>query len=102
MAMVENGKKEVKEKIEIAAEKELESNKKNSRKMRFLGRKGCETYLKNMYNEDARKAIIIRLSMVSWIDGNMGRVSLCPLCNEDEDTTEHVFRCAGVEDMLCR
>ena len=92
-------KKEVKEKIGIAAEKEIESNKKNSRKMRFLGKKGCETYLKNTYNEDARKAIIIRLNMVSWIDGNMGRVSLCPLCNEDEDTTEHVFRCAGVEDI---
>ena len=41
----------------------------------------------------------IRLIVVEWIDGNMGRVSLCPLCNEDEDTTEHVFRCAGVEDI---
>ena len=34
---------------------------------------GCDIYLKTTYNEKARKAIIIRLNMVSWVEGNMGK-----------------------------
>ena len=92
-------KKEVKDKVWAAVEKEIESKKKESKKMRFLGKKGCDTYLKSIYNEHARKAMIIRLNMVSWIGENMGRVSLCPLCEEEKDTTEHVFSCSKMVDV---
>ena len=67
--------------------------------MRFLGKKGCDTYLKSIYNEHARKAMIIRLNMVSWVEENMGRVSFCPLCEEEKDTTEHVFSCSKMVDV---
>ena len=91
-------KKEVKSKIRVAVEKDLEEKKKEYKKLRFLKKKGNDTYLKEIYNEEARKAIKIRLNMVEWIDGNMGGGSKCPLCGNDGDTTEHVFRCETVEN----
>lgn len=91
-------KKEVKDKVWVAAEKEMQIQKKESTKMRFLGNKGSDSYLKTTYNEDARKAIIIRLNMVSWVEGNMGKAYPCPLCEEELDTTEHVFRCNATRD----
>ena len=36
--------------------------------------------------------------MIDWIGGNMGRVSSCPLCRREEDTTEHVFCCEEMGD----
>ena len=42
--------------------------------------------------------MIIRLNMIDWISGNMGRASTCPLCMREEDTTEHVFCCEEMED----
>ena len=52
--------------------------------------------MKEIHNEDARMAMKIRLNMVEWIDGNMGKETACPLCKQEADTTEHVFVC---EDM---
>jgi hypothetical protein len=86
-------KKEVKSQIYKAAEKKMEETKKNSKKMRFLQKKGNESYLKEVFNDDARTAMKIRLNMVEWIDGNFGGKDGCPLCEEKEDTTEHVFEC---------
>ena len=61
-------KKEVKSKIHQAVEKKMEEKKKNSKKMRFLKKKGNDSYLKEVFNEDAGTAMIIRLNMVEWID----------------------------------
>ena len=82
----------------MAVEKDLQEKKKEYKKLRFLKKKGNDTYLKEIYNEEARKAIKIRLNMVEWIDGNMGGGSKCPLFENDGDTTEHVFRCEVVEN----
>ena len=38
-------------------------------------------------------AMKIRLNVVEWIDGNYGKQTLCPLCHQEKDTTEHVFVC---------
>ena len=91
-------KKEVKGKIRIAVEQELEEMKKEYKKLRFVKKKGYDTYLKETYNENARKGMKIRLNMVEWIADNMGGSSRCPLCGKDNDTTEHVFRCDVVEN----
>ena len=66
-------KKKVKQKIKEAYHKELEEKKKESTKMRFLQKKGICTYLQTLSNEDARRAIMIRLNMTSWIEGNLGK-----------------------------
>ena len=68
--------------------------------MRFLVKRGCDTYLKEVYNENARLALKIRLNMVEWIAGNMGEESLCPLCEKEKDTTEHVFACEKLENNV--
>ena len=38
--------------------------------MDFLLKKGHQTYLKEIFNEDARMAMKIRLNVVEWIDDN--------------------------------
>ena len=91
-------KKEVKKKINLAVEKKMVQKKAESKKMRFLLKKGNETYLQDTYNEDARVAMKIRLNMIEWIEGNMGREVCCPLCESELDTTEHVFACVGSEN----
>ena len=62
--------------------------------MRFLVNKGVNSYLKEVFNNDARLALMIRLNMVEWIGGNYGISRPCNLCGK-EDTTEHVFACSG-------
>ena len=93
-------KKKVKQKIKEAYHKELEEKKKESTKMRFLQKKGICTYLQTLSNEDARRAIMIRLNMTSWIEGNLGKERCCPLCANGEDTTEHVFNCEATENNI--
>ena len=86
-------KKEVKDKITTAFEDQAHKKKEQGKKLRFLAKKGSDTYLKNLHNDDARLAMKIRLNMVDWIESNYGRCGSCPLCG-DEDTTEHVFVCS--------
>ena len=85
-------KEEVKSKINEAVAKRMRDKKKTSKKMRFLNTSGCNTYLTEVYNDDARLALKIRLNMVDWIQGNFGGKGNCPMCG-GEDTTEHVFEC---------
>ena len=97
-------KTEVKNKIKMAEEKLLKEKRMESRKMRFLETKACETYLKELSNEEARMAMKIRLNCVEWIEGNLGREAPCPLCHEEMDTTEHVFACrvGGKEEVTVK
>ena len=93
-------KKDVKGRILECVKMEMKEKIKESKKMRFLVRRGCDTYLKELFNENARLAIKIRLNMVEWIAGNMGEESLCPLCEKECDTTEHVFACEKLENKV--
>ena len=88
-------KKEVKRKIRDMFRKGVEEKKKTSKKMRFLKRSGSDTYLPEIFNEDARTAIKIRLNMIDWISDNYGKRENCPLCGH-EDNTEHVIDCTSV------
>ena len=91
-------KRMVKLKVKQAFEKEVDEKRKTSKKMRFLQKKGAETYLKSLCNDDARLALIIRLNMSNWIDDNFGKSGCCPLCEEEMDTTEHVFSCVSTDN----
>lgn len=87
-------KKEVKEKIERIVKKKTEEAKRSSRKMRFI-KEGSGKYLSGgeVFGEDAKMAMKIRLNMVTWISDNVGGDDVCPLCEKAADTTEHVFEC---------
>ena len=71
---------------------EVNERRTEDGKMRFLHTKGIDTYLKEIHNEIARRALMIRLNMVEWVGGNYGVRRSCNLCGE-EDITEHVFAC---------
>ena len=91
-------KREVKEKIKLAVEKKMEEKKQQSKKMRFLAKKGNDTYLNEVFNDDARLALKIRLNMVEWVASNFGEQERCPVCEVEVDTTEHVLRCGIAEE----
>ena len=90
-------KKEVKEKISKAFNQEFECRRDSMEKLRFLHTKGVNTYLKNIFNEDARLAMMIRLNALQIISRNYGQHNQCDLCGNDEDNTEHVFLCGGLD-----
>ena len=92
----EKWKKMVKDKINIRFQGEINERRTEEGKLRFLVTKGINSYLKQVFNDDARLALMIRLNMVNWIGGNYGVRRPCDLCGE-EDTTEHVFACNGGE-----
>ena len=62
-------------------------------KLRFLDKKASETYLKQLKNEKARLAILIRLNMFEAFTHNFGYKNNCTLCGHENDTTEHAFEC---------
>ena len=53
-------KKEVKGKVKEEFEKEIMDRSKREGKMRFLQTKGVNTYLKHVFNDDAKMALKIR------------------------------------------
>ena len=75
----------------------MEEKKQESKKTRFLAKKGNDTYLNEVFNDDARLALKIRLNMVEWVAGNFGEQEKCPVCEVELDTTEHVLRCNAEE-----
>ena len=44
-------------------------------------------------------AMKIRLNMIEWIEDNFGCEASCPLCGNEQDTTEHVFDCEGSPNL---
>lgn len=56
--------KSVKTKIEEQAKMKLEMKRNESKKMRFLQTEGQETYLKEVFKEEARMAMKIRLNTI--------------------------------------
>ena len=95
----EKWKETVKEKINIQFQHEVNQRRTEEGKMRFLHTNGINSYLKEVYNEQARIALKIRLNMIEWIGGNYGVTRPCNLCGE-EDTTEHVFACKQVSLLV--
>ena len=78
-------------------EEEVARRKLESKKMRFLQKKAVDTYLQEVFNQDAVTAMMIRTNMIGWIDDNYGGNGRCPLCGE-LDSTKHVFVCEEIEN----
>ena len=96
MTMKSEWKKEAKSKIRKIADEIEEEKIKSMPKMRFLEKRAIDTYLNEVHNEMARKAMKIRLNMTEYIKNNFGMRVNCLLCGE-EDATEHVFACQGIQ-----
>ena len=77
-------------------EKEAMTKIKTMKKLRFLSKFGRKQYIDKMGRE-AVEVMKIKLNMVSYIDGNYGRVETCKLCNEGISSTEHIFECKEIQ-----
>ena len=92
-------KKECKQLINKEAERMEKANISQMKKLRFLGtERGRHTYLTETHNDDARRAIRIRLNMETYIKTNFGMKGSCPLCGLT-DSTEHIFTCTKFDDQ---
>ena len=65
-------------------------------KLRFLKTRARQTYLTNIYNNDARTALRIRLNVLTFVKTNFGMKGSCPLCGQS-DSTEHVITCKDTD-----
>ena len=99
LTMKSEWKKEAKSKIRKIAD-EIEQEKiKTMPKMRFLEKRAIDTYINELHNEMAKKAVKIRLNMIEFIKNNFGMRVNCLLCGE-EDSTEHVLACRSIAQRV--
>ena len=89
-------KKHVKDMVKAAFELQFKYKQSEMKKLRFLQSKGVDTYLKYIFNNDARSAIMIRLNVLDSIPENFGRRTDCELCGNADNSTEHVFLCSNL------
>ena len=90
-------KQTVKKAINDSFEQEFLIKKGQMTKLRFLKKKGIATFLDSIYNDDARMAMKIRLNVLDSISRNFGRNRNCELCGDNDNSTEHVFLCNGLD-----
>jgi hypothetical protein len=89
----------VKKKIRATFQQQFKAKRKGMAKLRFLDTQATETYLKELSNEEARMALIIRLNMFETFTHNFGNRKNCSLCGHENDTTEHAFECRERNNM---
>ena len=95
-------KKITKDAIYAKVEVEAKTKSADMKKLRFVrgfaqGFKQKD-YLTEMTAYEAKKVLKIRLNMTLNIAGNIGKKEVCKLCNIENETTEHVFYCTGVDN----
>ena len=88
-------KKEIKKKIAEDIEKTVLEKKKEMKKLRFIKGTDKTLYLKKMKTNEAVLIMRTRLNMLDLKANFRGKyeTDICGLCNEKEDTTEHLFTC---------
>ncbi len=91
-------KKEVKEKLHAAIEKEFHDETKQKTKLRFQRNKSfsMEEYVKTCDAEMVRKIMNLRLNMVECKSNfkNMYTDTTCIVCEHQQETTEHLLECS--------
>ena len=93
----EKWKKMVKEAVRKGTEEELKKKARTMTKMRTV-REGDYTmkeYLKVLSSKEASDVMKIRLHMIQTAKNYQGddKSRDCPMCQQEEDTTEHLFEC---------
>ena len=88
-------KKEVKEQLEKWVKKEKEEQKTKMKKLRFTNTEGKQNYLDQCKMEQVKKIMKMRLNMTELKGNYKGKYqdTVCPACEKEEETTEHVIRC---------
>ena len=71
-------------------------------KSRFIRKFGQKSYITDLDKVNVRKVLYFRLNMVELKENFKGKNGdgLCPMCNSELDTSEHIFDC-GAYDIEC-
>lgn len=85
----------MKEQLDEWIKKEMEEQKSKMKKLRFTKTTGRQKYLDVCKREQVRKIMKMRLNMIELKSNFKGKYdnTICPACEKEEETTEHVIRC---------
>ena len=75
---------------------------KDKTKLRFVKEFKAKSYINDLTLNDFKIMMNLRLNMVEVkanFKGNFKNNLLCPLCEVEIDTTEHLFKCNVTRDM---
>ena len=95
-------KKEVKEQLDKWVKEELEEKKKQMKKLRFTNTNGRQEYIEKCKMEQVKKIMKFRLNMTELKSNFKGKYkdTICPACEEEEETTEHVIECKEYQRLI--
>ena len=96
------GKKIIKKAIEKKNKEEIDEQKNKGRKTQNIER-WKEDYLRNLKYKDARTIFELRTNMIkvkaNFKNEHAGQI-MCELCQEKDETTQHIFECKENENLL--
>ena len=97
----QNLKKEIKAKITKGIEEEIQLKNMEMTKLRFTEGNGRKEYLEKLKTKEALTMLKTRLNMLEVKCNYKSKyVDLtCELCSEEEDRTEHLFRCKKLKSL---
>ena len=99
----EKWKAEVKKSIHQTTEIRIKEEAGSKTKLRTVcnDEYKMKEYLKVVDPKEAAEIMKIRLHMVQVAANykNKKHIELCPMCNKEDDTTEHLFRCKTLETL---
>ena len=97
-------KKLVKDKIQQYVNKEYQRESKSMKKLRFVNEKQVKRkeYIEVCTTNEIENIIKTRLNVQVFKCNFKGKDKEieCPLCKEEQDTTEHVFQCEAIKRIL--
>jgi hypothetical protein len=91
-------KKITKDAIQEKVKAEAKDKMKCMKKLRFIQSFEQKPYITEMTSHEATETLKLRLNMTMYIAGNIGKEELCQVCKNENQTTEHVFNCTGIEN----
>ena len=94
-------KKKVKEQLNEWIKKEMEEQKSKMKKLRFTNTTGRQNYLDVCKMDQVKKIMKVRLNMTELKSNFKGKYNntICPACEEEGETTEHVIKCKEYQRM---
>ena len=94
-------KKKVKEQLNEWIKKEMEEQKSKMKKLRFTNTTGRQNYLDVCKMDQVKKIMKVRLNMTELKSNFKGKYNntICPACEEEDETTEHVIKCKEYQRM---
>ena len=94
-------KRDVKRKLGRWIKKEMEDKKLEMKKLRYTDGNGKQDYIEKFPMVKVRKIMKVRLHMTELKANFRGKYTddVCPACEREEETTEHVIRCTEYQRM---